>query len=80
MLIDLNADGLPDRARLNGGSLEVAFNTGNGFGSPVTWTGALPDGQAKTATTGLGGGLYFTIGIPVEDTRLTTEPGYSWEI
>jgi hypothetical protein len=23
---------------------------------------------------------HFTIGIPVEDTRLTTEPGYSWEI
>jgi nitroreductase len=22
---------------------------------------------------------HFTIGIPVEDTRLTTEPGYSWE-
>jgi hypothetical protein len=23
---------------------------------------------------------HFTIGVPVEDTRLTTEPGYSWEI
>ena len=22
---------------------------------------------------------HFTIGIPVEDTRLTTEPGYAWE-
>ena len=22
---------------------------------------------------------HFTIGVPVEDTRLTTEPGYSWE-
>jgi SagB-type dehydrogenase family enzyme len=22
---------------------------------------------------------YFTIGMPVEDTRLTTEPGYTWE-
>jgi SagB-type dehydrogenase family enzyme len=22
---------------------------------------------------------HFTVGIPVEDTRLTTEPGYSWE-
>jgi SagB-type dehydrogenase family enzyme len=23
---------------------------------------------------------HFTIGIPVEDTRLTTEPGYDWEV
>jgi nitroreductase len=23
---------------------------------------------------------HFTIGIPVEDTRLTTEPGYPWEL
>ncbi len=23
---------------------------------------------------------HFTIGIPVEDTRLTTEPGYAWEV
>jgi nitroreductase len=23
---------------------------------------------------------HFTVGIPVEDTRLTTEPGYSWEL
>ena len=22
---------------------------------------------------------HFTVGIPVEDTRLTTEPGYAWE-
>src|SRR5215813_6198222 len=22
---------------------------------------------------------HFTVGIPVEDTRLTTEPGYEWE-
>jgi SagB-type dehydrogenase family enzyme len=23
---------------------------------------------------------HFTIGMPIEDTRLTTEPGYSWEV
>ena len=23
---------------------------------------------------------HFTVGIPIEDTRLTTEPGYSWEV
>ena len=22
---------------------------------------------------------HFTVGVPVEDTRLTTEPGYAWE-
>jgi hypothetical protein len=22
---------------------------------------------------------HFTVGMPVEDARLTTEPGYSWE-
>jgi nitroreductase len=22
---------------------------------------------------------HFTVGIPIEDTRLTTEPGYAWE-
>jgi hypothetical protein len=23
---------------------------------------------------------HFTVGIPVEDARLTTEPGYVWEV
>jgi SagB-type dehydrogenase family enzyme len=23
---------------------------------------------------------HFTVGVPIEDTRLTTEPGYSWEL
>ena len=23
---------------------------------------------------------HFTIGMPIEDTRLTTEPGYAWEL
>ena len=23
---------------------------------------------------------HFTVGIPIEDNRLTTEPGYAWEV
>ena len=26
-----------------------------------------------------GSDLFFTVGAPVDDRRLTTEPGYAWE-
>jgi RHS repeat-associated protein len=65
VLLDLSGDGLPDRVRVgDGGTLLVRFNTGNGFGPEVGWTGALSDGVARSGNGGLGGGVYFTIGIP----------------
>ncbi|HEX6287738.1 MAG TPA: SpvB/TcaC N-terminal domain-containing protein [Herpetosiphonaceae bacterium] len=64
-LDDLNGDGLLDRVRLAGGSLRVALNTGNGFAPETVWSGALPKGIATSQSVGLGGGLYFTIAVPL---------------
>ena len=103
-LMDMNADGLPDLIlffdETNAyapNTIMVGFNKGNGFATPVEWTGTLqnacendsldnsiregldssslfgdafeplPWDQTKVcdSSTGFGGGLYFTIGIPV---------------
>jgi RHS repeat-associated protein len=64
-LDDLNGDGLLDRVRLNGSRISVALNTGNGFAPETLWSGTLPDGIATSESVGLGGGLYFTIAIPL---------------
>lgn len=63
ILMDVNGDGLLDRVRPSGNSLLVAFNTGSGFAPEVEWTGTLGKGVARNGDSGLGGGLYFTIGI-----------------
>jgi len=47
VLIDVNGDGLLDRVRASGSELQVAFNTGNGFGPDSSWGGALPGGESR---------------------------------
>jgi RHS repeat-associated protein len=64
-LLDVNGDGLLDRVSADGAGLRVSFNTGNGFGPPTAWTGTLAPTVARSGNTGLGGGLYFTIGVPL---------------
>ncbi|HEY0736351.1 MAG TPA: SpvB/TcaC N-terminal domain-containing protein, partial [Herpetosiphonaceae bacterium] len=64
-LDDLNGDGLLDRVRLTGSAIRVALNTGNGFAPETLWSGTLPEGIATSSSVGFGGGLYFTIGVPL---------------
>jgi len=63
-LLDINGDGLLDRLFLSGGALMAAFNTGNGFTPPTVWGGAF-SGIAENGNVTLGGGVYFTLGIPL---------------
>ncbi len=73
VLSDINGDGLADYLTDKDGQLYAAINTGDGFATPVIWHGAASskpvdgvDSQIATSTTAnLGGGAYFTIGIPV---------------
>ena len=63
-LSDVNGDGLIDALRVEGDRLLVRFNTGAGFAPQVHWRGTLPNWKIGTSrNTGLGGGVYFTIGI-----------------
>ncbi|HLQ24523.1 MAG TPA: SpvB/TcaC N-terminal domain-containing protein, partial [Acidiferrobacterales bacterium] len=60
---DINGDGLPDKI-IGGPPLMVRLNTGTGFTAPIPW----PGGQDKVAMDkhiSLGGGAFFTIGIPI---------------
>ncbi|MDQ4071014.1 MAG: sugar-binding protein [Actinomycetota bacterium] len=62
-MLDINGDGLVDGVRAEGSKLRVAVNTGNGLQPEVDWLGA--NQFARSSTTGLGAGAYFTIGIPL---------------
>lgn len=64
-LLDVNGDGLPDRVIEQADGLHVAFNTGAGFGPEVLWGGASGQAIASSGNTGLGGGAYFTIPVPL---------------
>lgn len=72
VLVDMNGDGLVDYATDKDGELLVAVNTGDGFAAPVVWQHAMTsapidgvDSQVATSTSvDLGGGGYFTVGIP----------------
>ncbi|HEY0603173.1 MAG TPA: SpvB/TcaC N-terminal domain-containing protein, partial [Herpetosiphonaceae bacterium] len=76
-LDDLNGDGLLDRVRLSGDSIRVALNTGNGFAPETLWSGTLSDDISTTSSVGFGGGLYFTVGVPlcVKACYLIINPG-----
>jgi RHS repeat-associated protein len=64
MLADINGDGLPDRVWPGSDGLDVSFNTGSGYLPPVDWIGGF-ERLAENDNITLGGGLYFTIGIPI---------------
>jgi hypothetical protein len=60
MLLDVNGDGLMDY--IDGiDPLKVRINMGNGFASPITWTGA--NAANNSASTGETVNIGFTVGI-----------------
>lgn len=73
--VDLNGDGVLDRLRKDGTTIKVAFGSGAGILSEVSYgtlqdgsvelIGSIPTGQqlAQGRSRGLGGGADFTIGI-----------------
>ena len=63
ILNDVNGDGMPDLISPSGGTWSVALNTGNGFASPIAWTGVQDNHYGTNSTVGMGGGVTFTIGI-----------------
>ncbi|MBA5630351.1 SpvB/TcaC N-terminal domain-containing protein [Moheibacter lacus] len=65
-MMDINADGLVDMIKMEGGIFKVAFNNGNGFSSYKTLTpffNLLDDGQATTSSLNIGASVYITIPI-----------------
>ncbi len=65
-LADVNGDGLLDQViPSSGGSIQVGINTGAVFADPVPWNGVPTNDITQSANLSVGGGLYFTIGIPL---------------
>ncbi|HZJ67916.1 MAG TPA: toxin TcdB middle/N-terminal domain-containing protein [Kofleriaceae bacterium] len=64
-LADVNGDGLIDRIVPSGGALQVGINTGAGFAPLVAWNGVPTNDVTHSANLSVGGGVYFTIGIPL---------------
>ncbi|HEU4726667.1 MAG TPA: SpvB/TcaC N-terminal domain-containing protein, partial [Kofleriaceae bacterium] len=65
-LADVNGDGLLDQVFPDSGnSILVGINTGAGFAPAVPWRGAPLNDITQSASLSVGGGLYFTIGIPL---------------
>jgi hypothetical protein len=63
-LLDINGDGLTDYVRQGGG---VSLNTGNGFVG-ISYPGA--SNFSENASTDQGGGVYFTLSIPLLPTPI----------
>jgi len=65
-LIDVNGDGLIDRVREGSGNvILVNLNQGNQFTADINWNRALDSRFTVNGNTTLGGGGYFTFGIPL---------------
>jgi len=64
-LADVNGDGLIDRIVPSGGALQVGINTGAGFAPLVAWNGVPTNDVTHSSNLSVGGGVYFTIGIPL---------------
>lgn len=66
-LLDVNGDGLIDCAQQATNGLWVWFNQGHHMAStPVNWQGGIGGkGLSDNQSTTLGGGVYFTLGIPI---------------
>lgn len=65
-LADINGDGLLDQVLpSSGNSILVGINTGSGFAPAVRWSGAPTNDISHSASLSVGGGGYFTIGVPL---------------
>lgn len=65
-LVDVNGDGMLDQVFPgSGGAILVGINTGAGFAPPVPWNGVPSNEVTQSASLSVGGGVYFTIGIPL---------------
>jgi hypothetical protein len=78
-LIDMNGDGLPDLVIKDDGKLQVAFNKGTCFAGFVDWPGGLDKDLSENVNISLGGGLYFSIPIPIPYTScsIIINPGFN---
>jgi len=65
-LADVNGDGLLDQILPSSGdAIRVGINTGAGFAPAVPWRGVPDSNVTRGANLSVGGGAYFTIGIPL---------------
>lgn len=64
-LADINGDGLLDQVLPSEDNLQVGINTGAGFAPAVPWRGVPDNDITRSANVSVGGGAYFTIGIPL---------------
>ncbi|MFI8962769.1 SpvB/TcaC N-terminal domain-containing protein [Streptomyces sp. NPDC053493] len=74
-MADVNGDGLVDRVFTDGNNpIKVAVNTGTGFTAPTPFRGSFPD-IAVDKNASLGGGVYFTVGLPTPVGVFVFNPG-----
>ncbi|MDX2564918.1 SpvB/TcaC N-terminal domain-containing protein [Streptomyces sp. TX20-6-3] len=74
-MTDVNGDGLTDRVFTDGANpIKVAVNTGTGFTAPTPFRGSFPD-IAVDKNASLGGGVYFTVGLPTPVGVFVFNPG-----
>ncbi|MFF0206179.1 SpvB/TcaC N-terminal domain-containing protein [Streptomyces sp. NPDC005017] len=74
-MTDVNGDGLPDRVFTDGTNpIKVAVNTGTGFTAPAPFRGSFPE-IAVDKNASLGGGVYFTVGLPTPVGVFVFNPG-----
>lgn len=65
-LADVNGDGLLDQVLpSSNNSILVGINTGSGFAPLVAWHGTPTGDITHSSNLSVGGGAYFTIGIPL---------------
>jgi hypothetical protein len=78
-LADMNGDGLLDRVLpSSGNSVLVGINTGAGFAPLVPWNGVPGNDIAHSANLSVGGGVFFTIGIPLSPAGTIISPGVAF--
>lgn len=74
-MTDVNGDGLTDRVFTDGANpIKVAVNTGTGFTAPAPFRGSFPE-IAVDKNASLGGGVYFTVGLPTPVGVFVFNPG-----
>lgn len=62
-LMDINADGLADKVRVEGNVVKVALNTGSGFAPEITWQGV--NTISKSASTAESLNAAYSINLPL---------------